>query len=87
MADETRISKLDNVIQKFFKTSNHQQQLTTEIVHRISTMDSRYEQLFQELKQEKGKKPSYPSENNNSVGGSQFRIISNWIFPGLTGLI
>lgn len=48
MANDTQISKLDDAVHKLKEIIDRQQQLLTELVHQIATMDNKYEQIFQE---------------------------------------
>lgn len=68
MADGTRISKLDDAVQKLRETSDRQQHLMTEIFQKIATMETKYEQIFQELRQKKERTIGIQSGNRQESG-------------------
>lgn len=70
MADDTPISKLNDAVQKLRETSDRQQLLPTELIHKLTTMDSKYEQIFQELRKD-GEEPPVCSPGTQSEGGIQ----------------
>lgn len=46
MAEGIRISKLDDAMQKLRETTDRQQDLLIELIHRIAVMENKYEQIF-----------------------------------------
>lgn len=46
MAEGIRISKLDDAMQKLRETTDRQQDLLVELIHRIVVMENKYEQIF-----------------------------------------
>lgn len=46
MAEGMRISKLDDAMQKLRETTDRQQHLLIELIHRIAVMENKYEQIF-----------------------------------------
>lgn len=81
MADGTRISKLDKVVQKpkesydrQQQTFECQQQILTELIHRISAIDRKYEEMFQEWRKKREDSATHTQEgqqNHNQGGGIQ----------------
>lgn len=52
MADGMQISKLDDAVRELWKTTDSQQQLMKRIIYKLAAMDDKYEQLFQDSRQE-----------------------------------
>lgn len=82
MAEGTRISKLDGAVQKLLETSYRQQQLVTELLHKVAAMDGKFEQIFLELRREREETQVNSSGNrseNCSGGRESNQGPSNWI--------
>lgn len=75
MAEGTRFSKLEDSIHKLreaserqHQTSGRQQQLLTEIIHKIAATEGKYEQIFRDLRQEQEETLGHATRNRAEGG-------------------
>lgn len=78
MANGTRISKMDEAVQRLLETSDRQQRMMTEIMQKRSAIDNKCDRLFQDFRHERGENLGYLSrshQENEKGTGIQSRTI------------
>lgn len=69
MVEGTRISKLDDTVERLWETTDQQQQLMNEIALKLESLDSKYEQFFQDFRRDWEGNTGCPLRTRTDSGG------------------